>query len=68
MQTTSFIFDYPNSLAAFAKLKSENNKFAERFELYIAGIELANGFSELWRLFMKNYKYNPFTVCMILPE
>ncbi len=47
MQTPSFIFDYPNSLAALARLKSDNKKFAERFELYIAGIELANGFSEL---------------------
>ena len=47
MQTPSFIFDYPNSLAALAKLKFENRKFAERFELYISGIELANGFSEL---------------------
>ncbi len=47
MQTPSFVFDYPNSLAALARLKSDNKKFAERFELYIAGIELANGFSEL---------------------
>ncbi len=47
MQTPSFIFDYPNSLAALAKLRSDDKKIAERFELYISGIELANGFSEL---------------------
>ena len=43
----TFIYDYPASMAALAKLKAEDNLLAERFELYIAGIELANGFSEL---------------------
>jgi len=43
----SFLTDYPASMAALAKLKSSDTGFAERFELYIAGIELANGFSEL---------------------
>ncbi len=43
----TFIFDYPSSLASLAKLKHQNLETAERFELYIAGIELANGFSEL---------------------
>ncbi len=43
----TFIFDYPSSFASLAKLKSQDKKIAERFELYIAGIELANGFSEL---------------------
>ncbi|MEA1966928.1 MAG: EF-P lysine aminoacylase EpmA [Thermodesulfobacteriota bacterium] len=47
IQKPCFIFDYPSSMAALAKLKKNNNKLAERFELYIAGIELANGFSEL---------------------
>ncbi|MCP3901983.1 MAG: EF-P lysine aminoacylase GenX [Desulfobacteraceae bacterium] len=42
-----FLYDYPASLGALAKLKPENPDLAERFELYIAGIELANGFSEL---------------------
>jgi len=43
----SFLYDYPASMAALARLKSENNQFAERFELYMGGIELANAFSEL---------------------
>ena len=43
----TFIYDYPASMAALAKLKAEDTLLAERFELYIAGIELANGFSEL---------------------
>ncbi len=43
----AFLMDYPASLAALARLKPSDPRFAERFELYIAGVELANGFSEL---------------------
>jgi elongation factor P--(R)-beta-lysine ligase len=39
--------DYPASQAALARLKASDPTVAERFELYWAGIELANGFSEL---------------------
>lgn len=39
--------DYPAPMAALARLKSDDPRFAERFELYLAGLELANGFSEL---------------------
>jgi elongation factor P--(R)-beta-lysine ligase len=42
-----FIYDYPAKLAALARLKGENAAVAERCELYIGGLELANGFSEL---------------------
>lgn len=42
-----FIYDYPASQAALAKRSASNKFFAERFELYIKGIELANAFSEL---------------------
>jgi lysyl-tRNA synthetase class 2 len=42
-----FLYDYPISLASLAKEKSKNPAVAERFELYIAGVEIANGFSEL---------------------
>lgn len=42
-----FIYDYPASQAALAKKSKTNPFFAERFELYIKGIELANAFSEL---------------------
>src|SRR5690606_19763847 len=34
-------------LASLARRKADEPTVAERFELYIAGIELANGFSEL---------------------
>lgn len=39
--------DYPADQAALARLNPRNHSVAERFELYWAGIELANGFSEL---------------------
>ncbi len=42
-----FLYDYPASRGALAKLKPQNHLLAERFELYIAGVELCNGFSEL---------------------
>lgn len=42
-----FLYDYPAELGALARKKKENPAVAERFEIYIAGLELANGFSEL---------------------
>jgi lysyl-tRNA synthetase class 2 len=43
----TFLYDYPAPCGALARLKPENRLLAERFELYIAGVELCNGFSEL---------------------
>lgn len=43
----TFLYDYPAKLAALAKLKDDNSSVSERFELYIGGLEIANGFSEL---------------------
>jgi lysyl-tRNA synthetase class 2 len=43
----TLLYDYPASMAALARLKPQNPFWAERFELYIAGLELANAFSEL---------------------
>lgn len=42
-----FIYDYPASQAALAKIRKGSPDVAERFELYINGMELANGFHEL---------------------
>lgn len=42
-----FIYDYPASQAALARLNPNNPQVAERFELYYRGVELANGFHEL---------------------
>ncbi len=41
------VFDYPASMAALAKIKSPDHLWAERFELYIKGVEIGNAFSEL---------------------
>lgn len=43
----TFLVDYPVQKAALAKRKTNNPEIAERFELYISGIELCNAFSEL---------------------
>ncbi len=43
----TFLYDYPASLAALSRLKENNPELAERFELYMGGLELANAFSEL---------------------
>jgi lysyl-tRNA synthetase class 2 len=43
----TFLYDYPAELAALARIKKSDPSVAERFELYIGGLELANGFSEL---------------------
>lgn len=42
-----FITDYPASQASLARVKPTDPRVAERFELYVAGIELCNGFGEL---------------------
>jgi lysyl-tRNA synthetase class 2 len=42
-----FLFDYPASTCALAKLKPDNPSLVQRFELYISGLELCNAFTEL---------------------
>lgn len=42
-----FLYDYPASQAALARLKPGSPVVADRFELYLAGVEIANGFHEL---------------------
>lgn len=43
----TFIYDFPASQAALAKISKKSSAVAERFEVYINGIEIANGFHEL---------------------
>jgi lysyl-tRNA synthetase class 2 len=42
-----FLYDYPVELGSLARRRRDNPAVVERFELYIQGVELANGFSEL---------------------
>lgn len=42
-----FLLDYPAPLGALAKRKDANRAVAERVEVYIGGVELANGYTEL---------------------
>lgn len=42
-----FIYDYPASQASLARVREDEYVVAERFELYMDGVELANGFHEL---------------------
>ncbi len=43
----TFIYDYPASMAALARLNPQDTRVAHRFELYYGELELANGFYEL---------------------
>ena len=42
-----FVVDYPSTQASLARKREDDPRFAERFELYVAGVELCNGFGEL---------------------
>ena len=53
----AFIHDYPAKLAALAKLKDDNPTVSERFELYIGGLEIANGFSELTDAYEQRWRF-----------
>ena len=43
----TLVYDFPASQAALACIRRDKPPMAERFELYVAGIELANGYHEL---------------------
>ncbi|GAB4185668.1 MAG: EF-P lysine aminoacylase EpmA [Thalassobaculales bacterium] len=43
----TILYDYPASEAALSRPKPEDPRFAERFEIYACGVELANAFGEL---------------------
>ncbi len=43
----TFLYEYPVSMAALSKVSARDPRYAERFELYVGGLELANAFTEL---------------------
>ena len=47
MGRAAILYEYPLPLAALARAKPGSDKVAERFELYLCGVELANAFGEL---------------------
>jgi lysyl-tRNA synthetase class 2 len=47
LRVPTVLLDYPLPEAALARRKPEDPRLAERLELYVAGLELANGFGEL---------------------
>ncbi|MBI2443665.1 MAG: EF-P lysine aminoacylase GenX [Candidatus Magasanikbacteria bacterium] len=42
-----FVYDYPSQMASLSRLSPRDPRYAERFELYIGGVEIANAFGEL---------------------
>lgn len=61
MERPTLLYDYPVGQAALARVRSDNPSVAERFELYVSGIELANGYHELLEadeLFKRNKRIN----------
>lgn len=47
MGRPTILCEYPIAMAALARAKPDDPRVAERFELYVCGVELANGFGEL---------------------
>jgi len=54
----TFIMQFPIEVSPLAKRNDKNPDFADRFELYIAGMELSNGFSELNNPFDQAERFN----------
>jgi elongation factor P--(R)-beta-lysine ligase len=46
-QQPCFVYDYPASQAALSKISPDDPSVCQRFEVYIHGLEIANGFHEL---------------------
>src|SRR5213079_835480 len=43
----TILYDFPTDISPLSKQKREDPSLTERFEIYVAGMEVANGFSEL---------------------
>ncbi|WP_166423544.1 elongation factor P--(R)-beta-lysine ligase [Paraglaciecola sp. 20A4] len=58
IQRPCFIYNFPASQAALARINLQDERVAERFELYYKGIELANGFHELANVHEQRQRFN----------
>lgn len=56
------IYDYPIEMAALARRKPGEPRYCERFEVYIGGIELANGFGELNNVKEQAHRFDEFAM------
>jgi lysyl-tRNA synthetase class 2 len=54
----TLLTEYPLPLAALARPKPGSDKVAERFELYVCGVELANAFGELTDVAEQRARFN----------
>ncbi len=57
MGAPTILYDYPISMAALARAKPGDGRLAERFELYVCGLELANAFGELTDATMQRRRF-----------
>jgi lysyl-tRNA synthetase class 2 len=55
------LMDYPAQAAAFARLKPDNQRLAERWELYLGGVEIANACNELTDLAEHKRRFEEWT-------
>src|SRR5262249_51052996 len=47
LQQPTILYDFPTDISPLSKQRPDDPSLTERFEIYIAGMEIANGFSEL---------------------
>lgn len=47
IETPTFVYDYPAQMCSLSKKCEQDLRYAQRAELYVGGLELANGFGEL---------------------
>src|SRR5262249_2060089 len=47
LQQPTILYDFPTDISPLSKEKPDDPSLTERFEVYVAGMEIANGFSEL---------------------
>jgi lysyl-tRNA synthetase class 2 len=58
VERPTFLYDYPARQAALARVRDEVPPVAERFELYLKGVELANGYHELTDAVAQRRRFN----------
>ncbi len=61
LKSPGILYDYPACCASLSKLKADDKSVAERFEMYISGLELANAYSELTDYDEQKQRFNEAT-------